>query len=588
VSRPTEPAVAWSRSALGIALLLALAAATLPTLLARNVAPSPTFLNQAMAFGLWAALVVAIAPGASRLRAGAPELALLLLALAVGWSWGPGSLPSTLALSALCTLAAALLLLQAGRSASQPAAGPDVFMLFCWGWLLAGLANVAVSLVQVFTPEWADGQWIAASGLVGRAVGNLRQPNHLSSLLMWGSIAVVVLVQLKRLPWSAGAVLLSAMVFAVVLTASRTGLVSVVLLALWGLLDRRAVPRVRGLLIATPLIYAAGWLAMAQWASRTQQAFGGAARLAETDISSSRFAIWADTLTLIKAHPWAGVGWGEFNLAWSLTPLPGRPTAFFDHAHNLPLHLAAELGLPLALAVMALLLGAFGAAAWRAWRRDGDDGVARRGAVMVVLMIGLHSLLEYPLWYSYFLLPAAWALGVALRPAVPEPSAPLAGRGAAGWVLTAGGLVLMAGATFATWDYQRVTEIFRAEPGAAPLQQRVQAGQRSVFFGHHADYAAVTSNIPVPDPAAAAARASHFLLDTRFMIAWSQRLAAAGDVEGARHLVARLREFRKPEAGAFFAPCGGAASAASAAAAAYQCQAPDVPLDWRHFTDEAR
>jgi hypothetical protein len=46
-----------------------------------------------------------------------------------------------------------------------------------------------------------------------------------------------------------------------------------------------------------------------------------------------------------------------------------------------------------------------------------------------------------------------------------------------------------------------------------------------------------------------------------------------------------LQEFRKPEAGAFFAPCGGPASAA---AAAYQCQALDVPLDWRHFTDEAR
>jgi hypothetical protein len=269
---PVAPGAGW-------ALAAALAAATLPTLLARNVAPSPTFLNQALAFGLWAAFVVAVAPGASRLRAGAPELALLLLGLSVAFSWGLGSLPSTLALSALGTLAAALVLLQAGRSASQRAAGPDVFVLFCWGWLLAGLANVAVSLVQVFAPEWADSQWIAASGLVGRAVGNLRQPNHLSSLLMWGSIAVVVLVQLKRLPWSAGAVLLSAMVFAVVLTASRTGLVSVVLLALWGLLDRRAVPRVRALLIATPLIYAAGWLAMAQWASRTQQAFGGAARL---------------------------------------------------------------------------------------------------------------------------------------------------------------------------------------------------------------------------------------------------------------------------------------------------------------------
>ena len=80
------------------------------------------------------------------------------------------------------------------------------------------------------------------------------------------------------------------------------------------------------------------------------QAFGGGARLGEGDISSSRFGIWRNTLALIRAHPWLGVGFGEFNFAWTLTPFPGRPVAFFDHTHNLPLQLAVELGLPLAAA----------------------------------------------------------------------------------------------------------------------------------------------------------------------------------------------------------------------------------------------
>ena len=90
-------------------------------------------------------MAVVVAPGASRLRAVAPELALLLLALPLGFSWGPGSLPSTPA--ALCTLAAAQQLLQ------------------------AGLANVAIALVQIFAPEWADGQGIAAHHQTG--VGHL-------------------------------------------------------------------------------------------------------------------------------------------------------------------------------------------------------------------------------------------------------------------------------------------------------------------------------------------------------------------------------------------------------------------------------
>ena len=279
------PGAAWRTA-------VALAAATLPTLVAYNVAPSPTFLNQALAFGLWAIFVLVLAPAALRLRLGAPELAIALLMAAVAWSWGPGSLPSTLALSALCTLAAAALLLQAGRVASGGSAVGDVFALFCGGLLLAGVLNAAIALVQVFMPAWADGQWIAASGLVGRAVGNLRQPNHLSSLLMWACIATLVLLQLRRLPWPAAAALLAVLVFAVVLTASRTGVVSVLLLALWGLLDRRATRPARLLMLAAPLIYALAWWLMAQWAASSQQAFGGAARLAETDISSSRFAIW--------------------------------------------------------------------------------------------------------------------------------------------------------------------------------------------------------------------------------------------------------------------------------------------------------
>jgi O-antigen ligase len=577
---PAPPALAWAP------LILVLAAALGPTLLAFNVSPSPTFLNQALAFGLWGAFVLAGAPMARRLRVGGPETALLLLALAVAVSWGPGSLPSTLAMSALCTLAAAGLLLQAGRSASGKPGRDDLFVWFCWAWLVTGVVNVAIADVQVFAPDWADGTWIAASGLVGRAVGNLRQPNHLSSVLMWGAIAVVVLVQLKRLSWRWGALLLAAMVFAVVLTASRTGLASVLLLALWGLFDRRASKPTRVMLLAAPLMYALAWGAMAQWAAATAQPFGGTARLAETDISSSRFAIWADTLALIRAQPWFGVGWGEFNLAWTLTPSPGRPTAFFDHAHNLPLHLAAELGLPLAMAVTALLVGSFGVAAWRAWHSEGDDGVVRRGAVMVVLMIGTHSMFEYPLWYSYFLLPAAWALGVALRQpgdSGPEP-ARVADRSAAGWALVTGAFLLMGGAALATWDYRVVTEIFRATPGALPLQQRVQAGQRTVFFGHHADYAAVTSQIPVPDPAAALDRASHYLLDTRFMIAWANALAAKGREAEARHLVARLREFRKPEAAGFFEPCAQPASAA----VAFQCQPPGAAVDWRRFTQDGR
>ncbi len=250
-----------------LVVAIAIAAAAAPSLLAYNVSPSPTFLNQALAFALWAAFVMVSAPVATRGGPGPLYAALGLLAAAVGWSWGPGALPASLALSALGTLAAAALLVAAGAGARASGRAEDLFAAFCWAWLAAGAINVAIACVQVFAPGWADGDWIAASGFPGRAVGNLRQPNHLSSLLMWSCVAVVGLLELGRLRRRAAAVLLAAFVFAVVLTASRTGLVSVLLLAAWGLFDRRLSRPARALLIAAPLVYALAWAGMAEWAA---------------------------------------------------------------------------------------------------------------------------------------------------------------------------------------------------------------------------------------------------------------------------------------------------------------------------------
>ena len=72
---------------------------------------------------------------------------------------------------------------------------------------------------------------------------------------------------------------------------------------------------------------------------------------------------------------------------------------------------------------------------WRAgrngWSEEGPYqegmGVAQRSAFVMVLLMALHSQLEYPLWYAYFLLPCAWAWGFALaRPLkLLEPLEPL-------------------------------------------------------------------------------------------------------------------------------------------------------------------
>ena len=568
----------------GLLWLVVCVAVVPAALLAVSLPPSATFLNQAAALSGWGVLGSVLALGLhpsadAGARLALPPInsglaallaALVLLAAACAGSWAWNGLPWSITASNLAFVAAAALVLLLGAATTAAGAQGPAFRSLCVALLVAGLLSTAVGAVQVLAPEWADGHWIALTALEGRASGNLRQPNHLSSLLLWSLVAGVWLAESggaadgapfarpARWRWPLALLALATLVFGLVLSASRTGMVGVLVLAVWGALDRGLSRRACALLLTMPLLYAACWWGLSDWAEASGHVFGGAERLrSESDISSSRFGIWANTLGLIAQHPWAGVGWGEFNLAWSLTPFPHRPGAFFDHTHNLPLQWLVELGVPLGLGVTALLV----AALWRAWRatqlKAARDGAARatllRSAWMMVLLVAVHSLLEYPLWYAYFLLPAAFACGLCLgadrrADAVAAPARP-------GCALLCGSLLLAAGGLFSVIDYLPVVAIFEPREGAAALPERIAVGQRSAFFAHHADYAAATTSTEPAEVLQGVRGARHFLLDTRLMMSWARALAESGDIERARHIAQRLREFRNPASASFFERC---------------------------------
>ena len=276
------------------------AAALLPGALAFNLPPSPTLFNQVAAVGCYGLVLMllagarAVGPGLALHRTAPLQAAMALAGAAALWSWLGGVLPAGLALPPLGLLVMVMALAAAGSAVSAAGAVPAA--LFA-GWLVAGGFSALVGVVQVFAPELPDGDWIARSGAPGRAVGNLRQPNHLSSLLLWSAVSVIPLLEMQRRRRWAGAALFALMVLGVTLSGSRTGLVGIGVLALWGLVDRRLTRFSRGLLLAAPLLCAASCVLTAWWAStHDAHAIGAAARIGEGDISASRFAIWRDTL----------------------------------------------------------------------------------------------------------------------------------------------------------------------------------------------------------------------------------------------------------------------------------------------------
>ena len=399
----------------------------------------------------------------------------------------------------------ALVLLVAVQSARQPPGRLAWARALAGGLALAAVVGSAIGLVQYLVGDVGLGPWIHASS-IGQAVGNLRQRNQQASLLSLGLWALLWWTlhaaprppaasnTRPRLPlnWADLLIAMAAtwLALAQAATASRTGAVQWLLILGLVLCWRRtgAGQPLRLAVAALGVFAVAAWaLPELLWqlqgvrADALFQRFGG-----DSQSCTSRRVLWSNMLTLIAQKPWLGWGWGELDYAHYVTLFPGeRFCVLLDNAHNLPLHLAVELGLPAAVALcgaaLALCLYA------RPWR---ETVPARQLAWGVLALIGLHSLLEYPLWYGPFQLVTLLALAILLWPrhaAPPQPRAWLLALGAALAVLAACGL--------AAWDYHRVSQLYKPGAQRAPAyrdntQEKVA---RSVLFSDTLDFARLTT-----------------------------------------------------------------------------------------------
>ncbi|CAH0348020.1 PglL family O-oligosaccharyltransferase [Aquabacterium sp. CECT 9606] len=584
-------------------LPLALLAIVGPTLVAAHEPPSVTFYNQVLAlfgWGLWTAALagpVLRDQGLMPARGGAMWALSIMLLLNAGLALAApfvSGLPLGLAMMGGGMALSALLVFVVAWRVGLSDRGHEVFDVFCEALAWAGVAGMVLALVQVFHPAWADGSWIAEPTMPGRAVGNLRQPNHFSTLLVWSCCATAWLGARGRWPQVLAAAAIVLMIGGVVFTASRTGTIAMFLLAVWGWRDRDLPKRLRLVLMLAPIIYGAWWAGMWQWSHMgTGVAFAAEARLHDhSDISSSRFKIWANVLDLIAMHPWTGVGYGEFNLAWTFTPFPTRPVAFFDHTHNLLLQWAVEFGVPVAVLMTVLSL-------WGLWGLVGPGlkstepqpgqtfaGTPAGATAVIVMLVGLHSLLEYPLWYSYFLLPAAFAWGMGLaaraRQAAPRAQTRQVADPGTNSVLLTGALAVALLTAWCTWDFQAAANIYAPREGAGPLSERIKFGQHTTWFAYQADYADVTGveEDEPSKPPLAFNRTLHNLVDARLMMAYARSLAEHGQLDKGRYVVDRLREFRNATSQAFLDECKDETDLAQAP---FQCTPAERVYDWREL-----
>ncbi len=327
------------------------------------------------------------------------------------------------------------------------------------GWLLAATLSALMGLLQY--SGWAQpfGAWIAPANL-GEAYANLRQRNHFATLMNIGLVALLSEAATRRefpKPGTAigPAFLVLLLAAGNVASASRTGLLQLLLIAafawFWGSWRQTAV---RALAVLSIGGYVLASILLPRLLSEGAAGFGIWMRLQTGDHGCNvRSLLWANVIELIGARPWTGWGWGELDFAHFSTQFVGlRFCDILDNAHNLPLHLAAELGLPVALLICVAGVGVV----WRG-RPWSEADPERQSAWAIIGLIVLHSLLEYPLWYGPFQLTVCVSIWVLIR-----------SRRASGYdEKRASPRILIAALafgslTYVAWDYNRVRQIYLA------------------------------------------------------------------------------------------------------------------------------
>ena len=572
-----------------LALLLAVAA---PLLIAMPLPPIVTMGNQLLAILGWGVvMLVAPAPALERatLRAAAPLLAVFAMAV-IGCvaSIQMGGLPSPPGNGqvGVLLLAAAVALHGTAAGGAEPIGFLRPFAITL---LVAGVVGALTAVLQIFAPHLLPEKIVVLPNLPGRASGNIGQSNHLADYLLWGLIAIVPLARAwradaprtgvtraARAGWAAAALL---MIFGLVLSGSRMAVIALLMMALWGALDRRLSGPVRIALVGSPvvwglLLWITGW-----WIAHYTSLGPSLTDRGNAGITAYRADIWRAALMLIREQPWLGVGWGQFNFAWSLTPLSidARAGGLMDNTHDLPLQLAVELGVPAALVMMGLLLGALGWAFARVRRLPGEAGIGARAMLLIVLAMGAHSMFEYPMWYSYLLLPTAWAFGLALGVAAAAHQPAVAAPPLRAW--RALGLMMTVLAASACLDYLNIVGLFKPHAGAAPLEDRIRSAQLSPLFSNQGDFVAIMEHKATVQELPLIQRSARIVVNSRLLYLWSNLLQEQGQTDKARFLAARMREFNLVGARDWFNVCSDPAVAAKP----FQCLPPEHPVSWRDF-----
>ena len=410
-----EPSMLPARVALALLGL----ACVLPFLSPVYYPPIATFYGEAVAFALGLTAIALLATPTLWARVCMPRISLMFIGLALLMvlqiALGETIYPQLNLMGALYLLWAAALALLANSLVQL--LGAERFVTALSWFVVAGSAiSALIGLIQFSGVHTIFAPFMLPQAH-GRIYANTGQPNHLASYIFFGLASAGYLWSKDHIRFLA--IPLCAILLAVLtLSGSRAAWLyaAAFLVLAAGLVLSRPSAQSRRILVFSILVVAG--LVVAQWLMADVRPPGAVAietlgaRVHGQGLSSPvRFRFWTSAWKMFCESPVFGVGfkgfaWNNFLLTGT-TPVTISDDGIIDHAHNLFFQVAAEFG----VAGLSILVA--GLAWWGMSLRRTQIDLSLWWMLALLAVLGLHSMLEYPLWYSYFLGLFAIGLGAA-------------------------------------------------------------------------------------------------------------------------------------------------------------------------------
>ena len=246
--------------------------------------------------------------------------------------------------------------------------------------------------------------------------GNTAQPNHYADYIALGLISLGLLyIRVSMRAWQV-VLLASPMLFVMVLSGSRSSwlylLFATGLAYFWQRRNQALRPLLYYSLALTLGFGLMHFVVQIPWLEGSTGSVTTAERLfGDTASGGIRLQLLRESALIFAQFPLLGAGFGQFAFQhMQLAPEMHNPVfaGLYNNAHNLVMQIAAEAG----LAGLGVLLVTIGLWFWQSVVRGAQMTIYHWWGYAILAVLGIHSMLEYPLWYAYFIGVAAVMLGM--------------------------------------------------------------------------------------------------------------------------------------------------------------------------------